>query len=217
MKIVAAVTAVLLSAVPALASNDEAAELWLNPSATVDLDDSSSFEFETAQRLRDSEDGRSDTYFYRAWLNRDVAADVTLSGAIERRVNTDGDADETRVMQQVSTSRGIWRTRLRLEQRFVDDADRTGLRLRPRVGLSVPIGASDRWRFKSDAELFLTLVSTNKGADHGLTALRTQIGFSYRVSERLTLSAAYLRQQTFDDAGPDEVGHAPILGLEYTF
>lgn len=201
----------------AAAADDDAAEFWINPSATVALSDDTDLELETAQRFRDADDGRSDTFFYRLWLNRDLRDDLSGGLAIERRVNTDGDADETRLIQQVSTKHGVLRTRLRLEQRFIDDADRVGLRLRPRVGVSAPIGSSGRWTFKSDAELFVTLQSASRGGDHGLTGLRTQIGFGYEVSERLSVSVGYLRQETFVDDGPDEVGHAPIVGLEYAF
>lgn len=218
MRSAAALTTIaVLAALPttARASND-GAELWLNPSVSFDLDDNTGLEVETAQRFRDAEDGRVDTYFARLWLNQDVADNVTLSGAFERRIN-DGGNDETRLIQQMSTSHGILRTRLRIEQRFVDNADRMGLRLRPRLGVSVPLDEEGRWAFKSDAELFFTLRSNNVGGDEGLTGLRTQIGVSYDLNDNLTLSAAYLRQQDFDDGGPDEVGHAPIIGIEFAF
>ena len=189
---------------------------WLNPSISFDLDDDTGLEIETAQRFRDADDGRVDTYFGRLWLNQKVADNVTLSGALERRIN-DGGRDETRLIQQMSTRHGILRTRLRLEQRFVDDADRMGLRVRPRLGVSVPLDEDGKWAFKSDAELFLTLRSTSNGGDDGLTGLRTQIGFAYDVSDRVSLSAVYLRQQDFEDGGPDTVGHAPLIGLEFSF
>ena len=204
-----------LASAPAVVS-DDAAELWLNPSVSFDVDEDTGVEIESAQRLRDADDDRVDTYFVRLWLNQQVADNVTLSGAMERRVN-DGGSDETRLLQQMTTSHGYLRTRLRLEQRFVDNADQMGLRVRPRLGVAVPIDADERWTFKTDAEMFLTLQSTNNGGDTGLTGLRTQIGVSFDVSQRLTLSAAYLRQQDFDKGSPDVVGHAPIFGIEFSF
>ncbi len=206
---------IALAPVPAFAT-DDAAEFWFNPSVSFDLDKNTGLEFETAQRLRDAEDGRSDTYFARLWLNQDVSDKATLGGAFERRVN-DGGADETRLIQQLSTSHGYLRTRFRLEQRFVDNADRMGLRVRPRIGVAVPIDADRRWTFKTDAELFLTLRSISINGDDGLTGLRTQIGLSYAATDRLTMGAGYLRQQDFDDDGADRVGHAPLIGIEYSF
>lgn len=125
--------ALLASPATALAEDHaDAFEFWVNPSVSFDLDDDTGVELETAQRFRDADDGRVDTYFARLWLNQDVSDDVTLSGAVERRIN-DGGADETRLIQQMTTAHGILRTRLRLEQRFVDDADRMGLRDRKSV------------------------------------------------------------------------------------
>jgi hypothetical protein len=197
-------------------ANDDAAEFWLNPSVSFDIDTDTGIEIETAQRLRSEKDGRADTYFARIWLNQDISENATLSGAFERRVN-DGGADETRLMQQLSSSHGYLRTRMRLEQRFIDSADRVGLRLRPRIGVAVPLDTNERWKLKSDAELFVTLRSTNNGGDHGLTGLRTQILVSHDLSEQLTLSAGYLRQQDVVKNSPDRVGHAPIIGLDYSF
>ncbi|HEY0972968.1 MAG TPA: DUF2490 domain-containing protein [Solimonas sp.] len=194
-------------------ATDEAAEYWFNPSLSFDLDDDTGLELETAQRLRSDSDGRPDTYFARLWLNQDVADNVTLSGALERRIN-DGGSNETRLIQQLSTRHGVVRTRLRLEQRFVESADDAGLRIRPRIGLALPIADDKRLQFKTDAELFFTLRSISDSGDTGLTGLRTQIGFSYDINSRLSLSAAYLRQQDISDGGPDAVGHAPILGME---
>lgn len=200
---------------PASAS-DEAFEFWLNPSVETAIDDDTAIELETAQRFRSSEDGRVDTYFARLWLKQDLAENVTLAGAVERRIN-DGGSDETRFMQQLSTSHGILRTRLRLEQRLVDNADRMGLRLRPRLGVAFPLDAEGRWTAGADAELFWTIRGNNVTSDEGITGLRTTIGVDYEVNDRLSIGVSYLRQQDFEDDGPDEIGHAPLIGIEYSF
>lgn len=205
----------MMANAPAHAS-DEGLELWLNPSVSRDLDARTSLELETAQRLRSAADGRPDTYFYRLWLGHEAARGLTLSGAVERRIN-DGSIDETRLMQQLSARHGIWRARLRLEQRYIDNAGQMGLRLRPRAGISVPLDEAGRLSFRSDAELFLTLRATSPTGDEGLTGLRTQVGFGYRVNERLSLSAGYLRQQDMFSNRPDVVGHAPIIALDLSF
>jgi len=197
-------------------ATEDGLEFWLNPSASFGIDQDTEIEIETAQRLRDAGDGRADTYFVRLWLHEGLTRDVTLSGAVERRVN-DGGTDETRLIQQLSTRHGILRTRLRLEQRFADNADQTGLRIRPRIGIVRALGDDGRWTFRSDAELFLTLQSTSRTGDEGLTGLRTQIGFGYDVSDRMSVSLGYLRQQDFVDGRPDPVEHAPILAIEYAF
>lgn len=88
---------------------------------------------------------------------------------------------------------------------------------RPRVGVAVPLDDAGRLTFDADAELFVTLRSANPGGDDGPTGMRTQVGLSYELNDRLSLSAAYLRDQDFEDGRPDTVGHAPIIGMEYSF
>jgi len=92
-----------------------------------------------------------------------------------------------------------------------------GFRIRPRLGVVVPINDSGDWSFRTDAELFLTVRSTSKGGQDGLTGLRTQFGVAHDVNDKLSLSLTYLRQQDFHDNAPDRVGHAPLIGVSYTF
>jgi hypothetical protein len=209
-RLLIAATLTALSA-PA-AANDDGFEIWLNPAVEVALDKNTGVELETAQRLRNSGQGRDDTYFFRFWVNQELSDRWTLSAAVERRIN-DGGRDETRTMQQLSFSKGVLRARARLEQRFVDDADRMGLRLRTRVGVKVPLDEGRRLAAFADAEPFWTLVGTSRRGDTGLTGLRTQIGLAYDVSDKIGISVGYLRQQDIVRGGPDTVGHAPILGL----
>ena len=205
----------LLAATPATAQ-DEAFEFWLNPSIEFDLDDDTGVELETAQRFRSQDDGRVDTYFGRLWIKQSIARGLTLAGAVERRVN-DGGSDETRLMQQLSGSHGLLRTRLRLEQRFSDGADQMGLRLRPRLGVEVPLDADGRWSAGADAELFWTLRPRSVDGDTGITGLRTTVGVGYDVTDNWSVGIAYLRQQDFEPDGPDEIGHAPLVEIGYSF
>lgn len=213
---IALVLALAAAAAPQQAmANDEAFEFWLNPSIGTDLDNDTGLELETAQRFRSASDGRPDTYFFRLWVNQDLADNVTLSGAVEQRFNN-GDDDERRLIQQLSTRHGILRTRLRLEQRFEEgQSGRLGLRLRPRLGANVPLNEEGKWVVKGDAELFWTLRSTGAGGDTGITGLRTQVGLGYDVSDNLSLSLIYLRQQDFRAGRPDRIGHAPLIGIEF--
>ncbi len=211
------VAAALVAFPGAANASDEDFELWLNPSAEFALDEDTSFELETAQRFRAASRGRDDTYFVRAWLNQSLSDEFTLSGALETRAN-DGGRDELRLIQQLSGKYGIIRTRLRLEQRFVEDrGGRMGLRLRPRAGFAFPLSDDGKWGFGSDAELFWTLRGTSPGGDTGITGLRTQVALKYVLSENLELSATYLRQQDFADNAPDRIGHAPLIGISFSY
>ena len=211
----AALAAGLLCLSPASAmAGDEDAELWFNPSATRAINDRTVFELETAQRLRS--DPRDDTYFVRAWVNREDSQGTEWSVGIEQRWNG-SDEQEVRMLQQVGYGWGVLDFRTRLEQRFVSDTSQTGVRLRQRVGTSLPLGeAENAWSLAADAELFLTLRSTEPDGQTGLTGVRTFIGFEREIG-RFDLSLGYLRQQDIRDGGDDRIGHAPFVGITTAF
>lgn len=202
-----------LAAPPAIAQ-DEDAELWFNPAFVKTIDDRTSVELETAQRLRD--DPRLDTYFARLWVNREDGKGREWSVGVEQRWNGP-DEREVRLLQQVGYDWGPVEFRTRLEQRFVDVDPQTGWRLRQRIGTTIPLtDGEDGWALTGDAELFVTLRNTEPGGQTGVTGLRTFVGFE-RSFGRYDLSVGYLRQQDIRDEAEDRVGHAPFLGLTVNF
>jgi hypothetical protein len=203
------------SATPALAS-DEAVELWLSPSLRGQLDDNTALRLETAQRFRDADDGRVDTYFARLWVSQQVSQHFTVEGAVERREN-DGGRDETRLLQQVVAQHGIFRNRLRLEQRFIEDTPQTGWRLRSEHGVRIDLDNRKKWFFRADAEFFFTLQSSTPGGQTGFTEQRAQAGLGRRFDRHFSASLSYKRVQTIRRDRPDLVGHIPMLHLDYSF
>ncbi|MGB3711431.1 MAG: DUF2490 domain-containing protein [Erythrobacter sp.] len=201
---------------PALAT-DEDVELWFGPSIEKRLDENTSVELQTAQRFRDSERRRGDTFYFRGWVHQKVADNVTISAAAEQRFNSDG-ADEIRIIQQIGTKHGYLRTRLRLEERFEEGEDgRAGVRLRPRLGLRVPFSETSPVTAAIDGELFWTLRSTDSGGSTGFTDIETRIGFTYDVSDDVTVGLKYVRGQSFRSGRDDKVGHAPLIELDIVF
>ena len=205
--------AALALATPALAS-DEDMEFWFNPSVSKAVDGRTSVELETAQRFR--KDPRTDTYFVRGWIKRDDARDNTWGVGIEQRWNGP-DQQEVRLLQQVGYELGPIDLRTRMEQRFVSTDAQTGWRVRQRIGTSVPLGDSDTsWSLRADAELFVTLRSTDPDGQTGVTGLRTFVGFE-REFGRYEVGLGYLRQQDVRDNAPDRIGHAPFIGVGVAF
>lgn len=205
--------AALSLATPALA-NDEDMEFWFNPSVSKAVDGRTSVELETAQRFR--KDPRNDTYFVRGWVKRDDARDNTWGVGIEQRWNGP-DQREVRLLQQVSYALGPIDFRTRTEQRFVSTDPQTGWRVRQRIGTSIPLGESDdSWSLTADAELIVTLRSTDPDGQTGVTGLRTFVGFE-REFGRYEVSLGYLRQQDVRDSAPDRIGHAPFIGVGIAF
>jgi hypothetical protein len=212
LALVPSIVALALST-PALAS-DEDMEFWLNPSVTRAADDRTSIELETAQRLRN--DPRNDTWFVRGWIKRDDDRGKTWGAGIEQRWNGP-DQQEVRLLQQVGYDLGPIDLRTRMEQRFVSTDPQTGWRVRQRIGTSIPLGDSDNsWSLTADAELFVTLRSTEPDGQTGVTGLRTFVGFE-REFGRYELSVGYLRQQDVRDNAPDRIGHAPFIGAGVNF
>jgi opacity protein-like surface antigen len=208
--------ACVLAPAPAFATDDNF-EVWTNPRFTTALDKNTELQLETAQRFRDAGDGGVDTYGFDLWVIQKLDDTFTAQFGVERRFN-DGGADETRLQYQLSAKTGIWRARGRIEQRFVDgNGGRMGVRARFRGGVSVPLDNKKKLSGFTDLETFFTLRATSKGGDDGFTGFRTRIGAAYKVSKALTVNLAYLRQQDVRSNRIDRVGHAPFIGLDFTF
>jgi hypothetical protein len=211
--IIRPVAALLALALPTVAAAEEnRLEGWFDGSVKAEIGAKSYVEFQTQQRERSSSNPTGDSHIYRLWLGRKFGK-ATLSGGLHR--SKEGTTRETRLIEQASYPLGLGslKGRTRLEQRFVDGAEKTGWRLRQRVGVAVPLTDSeDGWELSGNAEGFLTLRATSRGGQTGLTGLRTFIGFE-RSFGRVDLSIGYTRQQTIRRDAPDRVGHAPTLGL----
>lgn len=212
-----AVLALFALGAPSLASaTEDRLEFWLNPSARYWMNEKTNFRLETAQRFRSEDDRRPDTYFARLWAGHRFNDNLSLEVGVEKRVN-DGDADETRLLQQLLTRHGIFRNRVRLEQRFVENAPQMGLRLRTDHGVFVPLDRERKWNLRAEAEFFFTLRPTTPGSLTGFSELRTQAGLAYQLNERMSLGLLYMRQQRVRKNRPDTVGHAPLITFEYAF
>lgn len=200
---------------PALAS-DEAFELWFAPSIRAAIDGDTDLRIETAQRLRNSQDQRPDTYFVRLWATQQISRHLTVEGGVERRVN-DGGSDETRLLQQLVAQHGIFRNRIRLEQRFIDRTPQTGWRLRTEHGVRIDLDREGDWFFRADAEFFFTLQNNSIGGQTGFTEQRSQAGIGHRFSPHFNASLSYKRVQAIRRNRPDVIGHIPMIHMEYSF
>ncbi len=204
----------LLALAPQALAQDEAGELWFNPAFETSLDDRTSVELETAQRLRS--DPRNDTFFARLWLKREDSQGRDWNVGIEQNW-TGPDEREVRLLQQVGYDWGPLEFRTRLEQRFVNVDPQTGWRIRQRVGSTLPLTEDeDGWALTGNAEFFVTLRNTEPGGQTGLTGLRTFVGFE-RGFGRYDISLGYLRQQDIRDSAEDRIGHAPYIGVTVDF
>ena len=191
-------------------ASDDIFELWVNPSIEADIGRGRA-ELETGHRFRD---GRDDTHYVRLWYGQPIGSDVTLAGGIEQRFT--GRVEERRLLQQLGYRSGVFRGRTRIEQRFVEGDANMGVRLRQRIGVSVPVGRSGKLALIANAEGFVTLRATTALGQTGLTGLRTVIGVDYTLNDRLGVGLGYLRAQDFRRGAVDRVGHAPLLSIAWS-
>lgn len=139
--------------------------------------------------IRSTPKGRSATHEHRGWqqLSYRLAEDgrgVTLSG------------------------------RTRLEQRWVEDRDGTGWRIRQQVRITARV--KDGVRAVGWTEAFVGLNQTGWGQRDGLHLWRSFAGVSVPISKAITLEPGYLRQRAYR-TGPDLVTHAAAVWINLQF
>ena len=139
--------------------------------------------------VRSTPKGRSTTHEHRGWqqLSYRLAGDgkgVTLTG------------------------------RTRLEQRWVEDRDGTGWRMRQQVRFTTPL--KDGVRGVAWTEAFVGLNQTRWGQRDGLHLWRSFAGVSVPISKAVTLEPGYLHQRAYR-TGPDQVTHAAAVWINLQF
>ena len=143
-----------------------------------------------------------------AWIRNDP-----VSGAF----------DEHRAWQQLTWSKSYdWGTpflRTRLEQRFDERGDDTGLRLRQFVRWTYPLVRDESLGVRVWDEVFVDLNDTDWGQDIGLRQNRAFAGLGWTLDERRrhTLEFGYLNQHLFRDGADDDSNHILSITLLSNF
>lgn len=142
-----ALLAVLVSAaVPARAA-DEDVQVWIGETVSVPFSPSVRGTLDLSQRFRES----GDQHLARAAADFKLSPQMTIGGGVAYVATLDA-ADELRPHQQLTLTFGALALRTRVEERFFEDADRMELRLRQRIGLTLPV--ADRLKAGLAGELF---------------------------------------------------------------
>lgn len=107
-----------------------------------------------------------------------------------------GFADEHRAFQQLLYEDRIGETaftnRTRLEERFIEGAGGTAVRLRSMFRLAHPISADKKWAVVGYDEFFFNLNSTDNGPVSGFDQNRLFLGVSRQVNPQLRVETGYL-------------------------
>lgn len=214
-----AVPAIILSA-PAQASEDT--QNWETVSVTVNLPDD--FKINSDTVLRDS-DARG---FYEVesalMVGKKVSKKVTVwAGYVFNPTYSNGNfrTREHRFRQQVNFDNVVQigkikvGGRLRMEERWRENAGGTGWRLRPQVKASAPI--IGKVNFNLSSETFINLNTTPFQTVSGLDRMRNAASISWPLSKQIGVEVGYLNQHGFVRSGPDSSDHVLTLGLSATF
>lgn len=213
----------LLTASPATAHAANP-EIWATVGADGALSDTIGWEAELIGRFGDDQGGLYEIEAG-AYLDAEVSDAVSVSGGYAYVPNyEDGDltSREHRLRQQVDwtvgkIAGGDVALRGRLEQRFRDDGDDTGWRMRARVAWSLPLAGEDGPSLNLWHESSWGLNDTDWGQFAGYNRSRSLAGVEFDLSETLSLEAGYIHQLTLSESGPDETAHVLSLSLGASF
>lgn len=105
--------------------------------------------------------------------------------------------------------------RSRIEQRFRDDGDDVGLRLRQQFRVEMPTAFRD-WKFVAWTEAFLNLNDTDWGQRSGLDRWRNFAGFNIPIGPRIALEPGYINQYVHTVAS-DAMDHVLSVTMQVKF
>ena len=133
-----------------------------------------------------------------------------------------GVTHEQRLWQQAIVrvpDAGAWTPtiRLRLEQRFVDQWDRTSHRARAMARVTRPVDDRGQWLLAAYDEVFVSLDDTAGGPARGFDRNRLFGGIRRVLSQQAAMEAGYLWQATRPRVGPRQDVHAAFVWLDLTF
>ena len=109
---------------------------------------------------------------------------------------------------------GTFKSRTRLEQRFREHREGTGLWIRQQFRSDIPVPARDRFSVILGIEAFFHLRGTD-WADEGFIQNRVFIGMGYKASPRIGIEVGYLNQFIRIRESPDLMNHLAIVSFRF--
>jgi len=207
------------------ASATSDSQLWITTGATVKLSDSWRLSEEVTTRLSDHRNGlyeiEIDTLIgYRVGKAATVWAGYTHDPQYSGGNHT---TTEHRAREQITFDNfakigpGYLSARFRAEQRWRDNADGTGFRLRPFLRYTIPFHEGGRTGLTLTTEPFVNLNTTSFQAKPGLDRIRNLVAITAPIGEHLTGEFGYMNQHIFISNGPDESDNIAWLSLKASF
>jgi hypothetical protein len=212
-----------IAAIPTSALASEDGQVWIAGSATIKLNDAWRLSEDMSARFSDDRNGlyqlQSATL-----LHYRLGKKVTVAGGyVHSPQYSDGDriALERRAREQVTVDdigrigAGKISARLRMEQRWRDNADGTAWRIRPYVKYALPLVGKTSLVLSN--ETFLNLNTTAFQQQDGLDRMRNLIAINTPLLKNFTAEIGYLNQYGFVRGGEDTSDHVASLSLTASF
>lgn len=214
----AAAASLPLAPVAAQTTQDE--QLWINMTVQAKIAGPLLFFAEVQPRVSDRAQGL-EQLLLRPAIGWQLSPSVTVFQGyahVLSPVDGAGDIKEDRSFQQLSWIVGKpWKgelsSRTRLEQRWRNDGDDMGWRLREMVRLEVPVSEAGKIAALGYAEAFIALNDTDWGARGGFDRLRSFAGAEIGMGGRSTLELGYLNQYIDQAGGRSRVDH--VLSVSF--
>jgi hypothetical protein len=200
-----AVIAFASSSIPARAA-DEDFQLWITESVSAPLSSAMHGTVDLSQRFR--EDG--DQLLTRGTVEFRLSGAAAAAGGAAY-VSTRESADEFRPHQQLTLTYGSLTLRTRVEERFFEHADRMELRLRQRIGATIPVSADLKAGLAG--ELLYIAQSRNSGQGAHIDQWRANATLARRLGGALEGTLGYLAILSPRNGGPDKLSHVAQLTL----
>lgn len=105
---------------------------------------------------------------------------------------------------------------MRIEQRVGNTGSDLGVRVRPRIKVTHPLGRG-AVELVASHEAFLELNDTDWGQNAGFRRMRNFVGVALPIAKRVGIEIGYLNQYDFVDRGPDRVAHVGSLSVSFGF
>ncbi len=215
-------SAVFLAAIlasPAHAREDH--QLWVGASANVKLSDRWRISQDWVARFSDNRNGLYEIEVA-TLVGYKIGKSVTLAaGYVHNPQYSEGDFSvmERRAREQITFDNvaafagGKLSARMRAEQRWRENVDGVGWRLRPYLKYSLPFKKGGTTSLTISNETFLNLNTTSFQRTKGVDRMRNLIAINTSLAKSLSLEAGYLNQYGFVRNGDDTVDHVASVAL----
>lgn len=212
-------SALLFATAPALAKTDS--QLWVTGAATIKLSDHWRLSEEVTTRFSDDRDGLYEVEINSLLGYRLNKVTTVWAGYTHDPQYAGGDFTvmEHRAREQVTFDKfatigsGSLSGRIRAEQRWRDNADGTGWRLRPFIRYTIPFHAGGKAGVTFTTEPFFDLNTTSFQGKSGLDRIRNLVAVTTPIGKHLTGEFGYMNQHIFIDHLPDESDNIAWLSI----